>query len=1134
VTKVTSIAQLLAHWFGIFHLQLRSFEVRMQCTNCATEIPEQRKYCGQCGAAVARRCGDCGTANPALNKFCGECGTRLRVGSLVVVPTAQDARPIERRQLTVMFCDLVGSIALSAALDPEDFGAIIAGYRRCITGTIARFGGFVARHHGDGAMVYFGYPRAQEDDAERAVHAGLALAQAVATLPTKERLSARVGIATGVALVGDMSDSAIFEEHGVLGDTPNLAARLQSLAPPGGVIISDRTRADAGPQFEYHDLGKMEIRGFARPVAAWQVTGRTTVTSRSHALQRRDLLPLIGRDQEIELLLRRWERARNGEGQVVLLSGEAGIGKSRLAIALVERLALEPHIRLRFFCSPQHTDSTLYPVIGEMLRAGDFAHDDSQHVKLDKLDALLAQSATSAEDAALFAEMLSLPNDGRYPTVEIEPQLRRDKTLKALATHLEVLVRTNPVLMIFEDVHWSDPTSLELFARAVDGAVNHRLLLLVTFRPEFQSSWAGRPHVTELPLHRLAPRDIDLLIERVVGDRSMPAGIRQDIIERTDGIPLFAEEMTKAVLDAEGESDVQRICAAAPTPVVAVPASLQASLMSRLDRLGPAKDVAQVGAAIGREFPHMLLAALVRKPEAELDYDLDRLMTAGLLFRRGTPPHASYLFKHALVQDAAYGTLLREPRRLLHARIAEILEGQFAEIAESQPELLARHYTKAGLIEKSARLWGKAGLRSQELSALIEAAEQLGQALAQIATLPSTPDLRREQIVWRVALLNTLMHVKGYGAPETKDAVAQVRALIEQAERLGEPPDDSSLLLSALFGQWIVNFINFNGDVAQGLAERFIAIGEKDGTAVPRMVGHRTMASTLALKGHIVEAKAHFNEALALYRPAAHRRLMTRFGQDLRVTCLAFRSLVQWLLGYPEAALDDADCAMSEARQIEHAATLMFTLNFPVLVNTYCGNYHAASEPLKELVALAEEKGAPFRKAEGVLRRGYILTLTGAAKGIETVTSGIDLWRSAGSTIFTPEHEFMLAIAHANAGQFDAARICIDKSVAAMHATGERWCEAEVHRVAGEIALRSPQHDVAKAQTCFEHSLAVARAQHARSWELRAAMSLARLLIDQGRRQTARDLLAPVYDWFTEGFDTSDLRKAKALLSELR
>jgi class 3 adenylate cyclase/tetratricopeptide (TPR) repeat protein len=950
-------------------------------------------------------------------------------------------------------------------MDPEDLRDIISSYQKCVRDTVRRFDGFVAKYMGDGVLAYFGYPQAHEDDAERAVRAGLDLIAGLAALEAPIVLRVRVGIATGLVVVGDLIGAGEAQERGIVGETPSLAARLQDIARPNMVVIAEGTRRLLGQLFELQDLGAKHLKGITGSVQVWAAVRPSSVESRFEALHEGALTSLVGREEELELLLRRWSRAKVGEGQVVLLSGEAGIGKSRLIVALLEELAREPHMRLRYFCSPQHTDSALYPVIGQMMRAAGFAHDDSPQAKADKLDVLLAQSSTSSQDAALFAEMLSLPNDGRYPPVEVEPQLRRQKTLKALGSHIEALARINPVLMIFEDAHWTDPTSLELFARAVDLAVSHRLLILVAFRPEFSPPWIGRPHVTALTLNRLTRRDIDALIEGVVGSRSLPASVRQDIIERTDGIPLFVEEMTKAVLDAEGETEAQRAVAGAPTPVVAVPASLQASLMSRLDRLGPAKDVAQVGAAIDREFPHMLLAALVRKSEAELASDLDRLIAAGLLFRQGTPPHASYLFKHALVQDAAYSTLLREPRRVLHARIAEILESQFAEIAESQPELLARHYTKADLIEKSARLWGRAGQRSQERSALVEAAGQLGQALAQIATLPSTPDLRREQIILQVALLNTLMHVKGYGAPETKAAVAQVRVLIEQAERLGESPDEPSLLLSALFGQWIVNFISFNGDIARELASRFFAFGEKEGTAVPLMIGHRTMGSTLAFMGDLVEARSHYNEALAIYHPAEHRRLMTRFGQDLRVTCLAFRSMAMWLLGYPETALKDADCALMEARQIEHAATLMFTLNFPILIKTYCGNYDAANEHLKELVVLAEEKGAPFRKAEGVLRRGYILTLTGkATEAVEMVTSGIDLWRSAGSTIFTPEHEFMLAIAHADSGQFDDAWRCIGKAMTAMQATKEKWCEAEAHRVAGEIALKSPQRDVAKAQ----------------------------------------------------------------------
>jgi class 3 adenylate cyclase/predicted ATPase len=1040
----------------------------------------------------------------------------------------------ERRQVTVMFADLVGSTELSVRMDPEDLRDIIASYQKCVTATVRRFGGFIARYMGDGVLIYFGYPEAHEDDPDRAVRAGLEVIAAVSALAVPVPLQVRVGIATGVVIVGDLIGSGDPQERDIVGETPNLAARLQATAAPNTVVIAEGTRKLLGNLFELQDLGAKDLRGIQGEVRAWAALRPSSVASRFEALHANALTPLLGRDEELELLLRRWSRAKGGEGQVVLLSGEAGIGKSRLSFALLQQLAREPHIRLRYVCSPQHTDSALYPIISQLMRAAGLEDDDSPQAKLDKLELLLARSSTSLEDASLIAELLSLSNDGRYPPVEVEPQLRRQKTLQALSSQLGSLARISPVLIILEDAHWIDPTSLELFGRVTDMAVSRRLLVLVTFRPEFSPPWIGRPHVTVLTLNRLRRGDVGNLIEGIDGSRSLSADIRRDIIERSDGIPLFVEEMTRAMLDAEAEGEAQQVRAGSPTSLVTVPASLQASLMSRLDRLGRAKDLAQVGAAIGREFPHLLLAAVARKPEPELNSDLDRLIAAGLLFRQGTPPHATYLFKHALVQDVAYSTLLREPRRELHARIAEILETQFVDIAESQPELLARHYTKADLVGKSAHLWGKAGQRSQERSALVEAAQQLGQGLAQIATLPSTADLRREQIILQVALLNTLMHVKGYGATETKAAVARVRMLIEQAERLGESPDDASLLLSALFGQWIVNFISFDGEIARELAARFLEFGDKDGP-LPLIVGHRTMGSTLALIGDLVEARVHYNEALALYRPLEHRRFMTRFGQDLRVTCLGFRSMALWLLGYPEAALEDADCALMEARQIGHAATLMFTLNFPILVNTYCGNYDTANELLKELVALAEEKGAPFRKAEGVLRRGYILTLTGeATKAVEMVSSGIALWRSAGSTIFAPEQEFMLAMAHADSGQFEEAWRCIGKAMTAMQATKERWCEAEANRIAGEIALKSPERDVIKAQAYFEHALVVSRAQQAKSWELRAAMSMARLLSGQDKREAARSLLAPIYDWFTDGFDTSDLRKAKALFRELQ
>src|SRR5215469_8319987 len=634
--------------------------------------------------------------------------------------TPRIADTAERRQVTVMFSDLVGSTALSARMDPEDLRELISAYHKCVAEAVRRFGGFVAQYLGDGVLVYFGYPEAHEDDAERAVRTGLELIAEVIALKTPAALQTRVGIATGLVVVGDLTGSGESQERRIVGETPNLAARLQRIAEPNTVVIAEATRGLLGNLFELEDLGARDLKGVAQPVRAWVALRASTVESRFEALHPSGLTPLVGREEETELLLRRWSRAKSGGGQVVLISGEAGIGKSRLAAALQENLAPEPHTRLRYFCSPQHTDSAFYPIIGQMERAAGLLHDDTLQQKLDKLDALLAHTSTSIQDAALFAEMLSLPNDGRYPTPELTPQQRRQQTLEALTTQIETLSGLKPVLMTFEDAHWADPTSLEAFGRAVDRLRTLRVLLLATFRPEFDAPWVGRPYVTALTINRLAEPEADAMINRIVGDRLLSASVRQDIIERTDGIPLFVEEMTKAVLEAGSETAAELAIAAVPSPALAVPASLHASLMARLDRLGgSAKELTQIAAVIGREFSHALLAAVVRQPKAELRSALDRLIAAGLLFRRGVPPHATYRFKHALVQDAAYGTLLREPRRTLHARIAETIASKFAESAENRPELLARHWTEAGLIEKAASFWGKAGQRSLARSALV-------------------------------------------------------------------------------------------------------------------------------------------------------------------------------------------------------------------------------------------------------------------------------------------------------------------------------------------------------------------------------------------------------------------------------
>jgi class 3 adenylate cyclase/predicted ATPase len=1048
--------------------------------------------------------------------------------------TASPRDTAERRQVTVMFSDLVGSTALSARMDPEDLREVISAYQKCVADTVQRFGGFVAKFMGDGVLIYFGYPQAHEYDAERAVRAGLELVAAVSALKTHAPLQTRVGIATGLVVVGDLIGSGASQEQAIVGETPNLAARLQSVAEPDSVVIAESTLKLVGNLFELQDLGAQNLKGIAGPVRAWAALRPSLVESRFDALHAGALTELVGREEELEMLLRRWSKVRGGEGQVVLLSGEPGIGKSRLTAALMERCAAEPHTRLRYFCSPQHTDSALYPIISQMERAAGFTHDDNTRAKLDKLDALLAKSLTPRQDAALLADMLSLVNDGRYPTLELDPQQRRHKTLEALAAQMEALAQTKPLLMVFEDVHWIDPTTLEAVGRTVDRLRTLGVLLIVTYRPEFEPPWIGRPYVTALTLNRLGEREITAMIDRVTGNKALPRSIRQDIIERTDGVPLFVEEMTKAVLEAESEGEAQRTTAAVPSPALAVPASLHASLMARLDRLGSAKEVAQIGAAIGREFSYGLMAAVAREAEADLASALDRLTAAGLLFRQGVPPHATYLFKHALVQDAAYGTLLREPRRALHARIAGTLETQFTGIAENQPEILARHCTEADLIEKAAYLWGKAGQRSLERSALVEAIEQLKRALSQIASLSGTTALRREQTKLQVALANALMHTKGYATVETKAELDQAREFIEQAEALGESPKDPLLLFSVLYGFWAANFVGFNGDVLRDLAAQFLALAEKQGAIGPRMIGHRLMATSLQFAGDFASGRAHYDQALALYDPVEHRSLATRFGQDLRVVILSFRSLTLWALGFPDAARMDSERALKQAQDIGHAGSLMYALYSATWLHVLCENGSKANAHANKLVALADETGAAFWKAGVMGCQGCVFALTGEPfDAVRVITSAADQWRSLGTKLWIPLYTTYLVRAYLQLCQFDDAWRCISDAMTAIETTKERWCEAEVNRLAGEITLELLEPDATKAESYFDRALTIARQQQAKSWELRAAMSLARLWRHQGKVNEARELLAPAYGWFTEGFDTLDLKEAKALLDAL-
>jgi class 3 adenylate cyclase len=698
----------------------------MECPRCRADIPEESKFCDECGAALPGRCLSCGAAIRSGAKFCPVCGKKLTASNcdptaatsaIPTSPIVLARAPAERRQLTVMFCDLVNSTVLSARLDPEDMGDVLRVYHDGCAKIVARFEGFVAKYMGDGVLVYFGYPHAHEDDAERAVRAGLALVEAIGAtmlpLPGELKLQLRVGIATGLVVVGDLIGSGAAQEEAVVGETPNLAARLQGLAAPDAVVIGADTRRLTGGLFEYRDLGAATLKGFADPVQAWQVVGPSAIESRFEALHATSTTtPLIGRDEELDLLMRRWQQAKGGDGRVVLLSGEPGIGKSRVTEAIEERLSGEPHIRLRFFCSPYHGDTALHPVVNQLEHAAGFERDDNAERRLGKLEAILAPSKDTKQATALLADLLSIGGD-RYPPPNLDPQRRKEGTLEALFAQLAGLAAHRPVLMVFEDVHWIDPISLELLELTVERVASLRVLLIMTFRPEFQSPWTGDAHVTTLALNRLGRQHGAELVKCLTGNKHLPSAILDQITAHADGVPLFVEELTKAVLESGLLRDAgDRYVSTGPVPPLAIPTTLHASLMARLDRLAPIREVAQIGAAIGREFSYELLAALVPLPESTLQEAVERLVRSELVFCRGRPPNATYTFKHALIRDAAYATLLRSRRQELHARIAQVLEDRFPDTVELHPEILAHHWSQAGLVEKAAFYAGRTWLHA--------------------------------------------------------------------------------------------------------------------------------------------------------------------------------------------------------------------------------------------------------------------------------------------------------------------------------------------------------------------------------------------------------------------------------------
>jgi predicted ATPase len=852
------------------------------------------------------------------------------------------------------------------------------------------------------------------------------------------------------------------------------------------------------------------------------------VASRFEALHATGLTALVGREEELELLLRRWSKAKTGEGQVVLLSGEAGIGKSRLTAAVLEYLADEPHTRLRYFCSPQHTDSALYPIVSQMERAAGLKLDDTSQAKLDKLDAVLAQSFTPPQAAALFADLLSLPNDGRYPALELAPQQRRQKTLEALTTQMGAFSRSKPVLMIFEDVHWIDPTSLEMLGRTVDRIRNLRVLLVVTFRPDFDPPWLGRPYVTALTINRLGEREIVVMVERVIGNKLLPAGVLQDIIERTDGIPLFIEEMTKAVLEAETEGDAQQTTAAVPSSALAVPASLHASLMARLDRLGPAKEVAQIGAAIGREFSHALLAAVARKPEAELQSALDRLGAAGLLFRQGVPPHATYLFKHALVQDAAYGTLLRSHRQQLHGRIVTTLEEEFPEIIEMQPEILASHSAEAGLDEKAIKYWHLAGEQAVRRASNREAIGHFRQALALSEKQPPNIGRSRTELAILSQLGPALMIVHGWSAPEVGVAFERAVDLARQLESFAD-------LAPPLSGLWLFRTARGQFSRADEITNELFNVARTLDDPDILLQAHHSAWPIRWFVGALADAKQHIDAALNLYDEVRHARQRFLYhGHDPAVCALSIKAILQWLLGHPTQGMRLESDAIDLARRLQHIPSLAHALWFVCQAQVTRNDAVAVIDTATELLKLSEEHGLPQTRAIALVYLGWAMGQTrDGTHGLRLLEEGLAAYNRLGARNNLTLAICLLAETSFMAKQHERGMEQVSLAIATSSEIGDRWCLPRINIIRARL-LQETCPNVDAAEASLRMAIDVAQSQSAKGLELRAAYSLARLWRDQGKRDEARDLLAPVYGWFTEGFNTLDLKETKALLNELR
>jgi class 3 adenylate cyclase/predicted ATPase len=1054
-------------------------------------------------------------------------------------PTVPEA---ERRQLTVMFCDLVDSTALAAKLDPEDLREIVRSYQEASAEVIERYEGYIAQYLGDGLLVYFGYPRAHEQDAERAVRTGLGIVEAIGTLNTnlgQDRdieLAVRVGVHTGLVVIGEIGGGGR-QERLALGETPNIAARLQALAEPNTVLMSEATGRLVGGFFISESLGTHTLKGIDGPISVYRVLEPTGVRSRLEVASPRGLTPLVGRESEVALMRERWSQANGGMGQVVLLSGEAGIGKSHLARVTKDQLTGEPHVSLECRCSPFHENSAWYPVADLWERMLRFERDDSVEDKLRKLETALAPFSLPLEETVpLFAGLLALPLlEDRYPPLTLPPPIQRQKAMEAfLATLLET-AEDEPVLLVFEDLHWVDPSTLEFLGLLLDQVPTARILALFTCRPAFQPPWTIRAHMTHLTLSRLPREQAEELVTRKAGGKRLPAELLDRIATETDGVPLFVEELTQSVLESGLLREVNGAFElTGPLTELAIPTTLQDSLMARLDRLGEAKGVAQLAATLGRTFPYELLEAVSESDASRLQRELTALVQAELLYQRGMPPRATYRFKHALIQDVGYQSLLRSSRRQYHQRIAQVLEQQFPETVASQPELVAHHLTEADRNEQAIPYWQRAGQQAMERSAYVEAIPHLSQGLELLKALPDAADRTRQELTLQVALGNAVLATKGFGAPEANPIYARARELCQQ---LGDTPE----LFPVLHGLYSFYVSQGDHDTARELVDEFLQVAQGQRDAAPLLIAHRMMGMGLFFRGDVVEARKHFEQCLALYDPHEHHALAFHYsGHDPKVAALAVLALTLWLLGYPDQAVQRVGEALAMARGSSQASSLAYALSQKVILHQFRREGDVVRKYAEELTTLATEHSLALFASTGMTYRGWALAeREPGEEAIGEIRKGLTAWQAMGAEVYGPYVFTLLADAYGKANRTDEGIAAASEALATLERTGERVWESELHRLKGELTLQSGVGSMQsgaqqEAEQCFLRALDVARHRQAKSPELRAATSLSRLWQRQGKGDEAHKLLTEIYGWFTEGFDTEDLKTAKALLEELQ